>query len=107
MQMCSLLFFVTVYAAAVYAQFTVGERGLRQLGATGFLVRAALSVVHAALGYGASLAVGIQLSAMVYGDYRRGILGPYTFPAIIGFGLLGVVIPWLPLLVGWLRVQRN
>jgi hypothetical protein len=104
---CSLVFLITVYATAVFAQFTVAEPSLRRLGMAGFVYRAALSVVHAALGYGVSLAVGVQLSAMVYGDYRRAILGPYMYPAMVGFGLFGVAIPWLPLLLRWLRLRRN
>jgi hypothetical protein len=103
MQLCSLVFFASVYVAAVYAQLTVGERSIRQLGVVGLLVRAALSVAHAALGYVVSLALGVQLSAMIYGNYQRGIFGPYTFRAMVGFALVSLAIPWLPLV--WRRLK--
>ena len=105
MQILSLLVMVLLYAAAVCAQFTIGERLLRPLGAAGLVLRTYMSIVHAVLAYGALLGIGITLSVIVHGDYRRGILGPHSHLVHECGAVVGLLTPWLPMC--WRRSEKN
>lgn len=105
-QLVQIAFYLMVYVGLVCAQLTVVERWLRSLGMNQWIVRPILSVAHAVLGYAVLLGVGILLSVIVHGDYRVGVLGPYSYWVPLCGALLALLLPWLPLLRGRSKVEQ-
>ncbi len=98
--MASIVFLLAVYAGVVCAQPTIVERVLREEeGCTGTVLRAVLSVVHGFIAYMTLLGIGCQLSAIVFHDYRRPILGAYGVLILYFGALFGLLLPWLPALL--------
>jgi hypothetical protein len=59
------------------------------------MLRIALSLLLAPIGYGVYLGVLLQLNAWINGDYRKGILGEYSLIVPIGGAMLGLIAPWV------------
>jgi hypothetical protein len=102
-QAISILVILLIYAVVVTAQVTVVEWVLRELGPIGLVFRAAASLLHAVIAYGAVLGCHMTLAVVVHGDYRRGLLGPYTWLPQYCAAVAGLAVPWLPLL--WRRQE--
>jgi hypothetical protein len=93
-QVTAILITFAVFAAIAAA---VVWPAVRWGGAVG---RVAASAVLAPLGFFVGLGTVLNLSAMLFMDYRHG-LGPFNYLLTYGTGLLGLAVPWLP----WHRLR--
>jgi hypothetical protein len=99
LQAINILAIVVVYAFIVWLQLSAGERWLRTLDLVPrTLMRICVSIVHAVVGFYTMVGIRVLLNVIVHQDYRRDIFGSYGLAMSVCGGLLGVVVPWLPLL---------